>query len=351
MTEDKPQSGDFSKPVIAPGRMKMADIARLAGVSVSSVSRALAGSPLIPQTLRDRINIIARDHGYVVNQAARALRLQTTRTIGLILPMAHEAGHSVSDPFLLELIGALADEVMARGYDLLLSKVNSTGPDWLHELTRSHRFDGLLVLGQGDQHEALNDIARDYPNMVVWGEFQRGQIYCSVGVNNVAAGRRATEHLLDTGCRDILFIGPSNIPEADGRYDGYAQALAASDFRAGEAVACEARFLDGSARDVVADLIAQHYRFDALFCASDVIAQGALSALCQAGLRVPEDVSVVGFDDVPVAVTLGLTTLRQDRVAGARHMVDLLFRRMAGETAPPLRMAAELVVRHSTRTA
>ena len=339
---------DKDRP-LAPGRVKMADIARMAGVSVSSVSRALAGSPLIPAPLRERIHAIAHEHGYVVNQAARALRLQTTRTVGLILPMAHEVGHPVSDPFLLELIGALADEVIGRGYDLLLSKVTAPGNGWLRELTRSQRFDGLLVLGQSDQHEALNDVARDYPNMVVWGEFVRGQRYCSVGVNNIAGGRRATEHMLKGGCRDVVFLGPSGVPEADARYEGYAQALAETEFRVSEPVHCETRFLDGSAAEVVRDMIAQRYRFDGLVCASDVIAQGALKALAEGGLRVPEDVAVCGFDDVATAQTLGLTTVRQDRVAGARHMVDLLFRRMNGEVAPPMRLPAELVVRHTTR--
>ena len=333
----------------AHGRVKMADIARMAGVSVSSVSRALAGSPLIPAPLRERIHAIAREQGYVVNQAARPLRLQTTRTIGLILPLGHEVGHPVSDPFLLELIGALADEVIARGYDLLLSKVTTTQDGWLHELTRSQRFDGLLVLGQSDQHAALNDVARDYPGMVVWGDFVRGQRYCTVGVNNAACGRRATEHMLKGGCRDLVFLGPSGVPESDARYEGYAQALAESEFRVAEPVQYETRFLDGAAVEVVRDLIAQRYRFDGLVCASDVIAQGAIKALAEGRLRVPQDVAVCGFDDVAAAQTLGLTTVRQDRVAGARHMVDLLFRRMSGEVAPPLRLPADLVVRQTTR--
>ncbi len=334
----------------AAGRVRMADIARLAGVSVSSVSRALAGSPLIPEALRDRIHTLARDQGYVVNQAARALRLQTTRTIGLILPLGHEVGQPVSDPFMLELVGALADEVIARGYDLLLSKVTAMRDGWLRDLTRSQRFDGLFVLGQSDQHAALDEAARDYANMVVWGAFIRGQRYCSVGVNNVAAGRRAAEHLLKGGCRDILFLGPSGVPEADARYEGYAEALAGSEFHAGEAIRCETRFLAGNAHEVVADLIARRHRFDGLFCASDVIAQGALAALGEAGKRVPEDIAVCGFDDVAMATGIGLTTIRQDLRAGARHMADLLFRRMAGETAPPVRMNGDLVIRRTTRT-
>ncbi len=341
---------DPDRPAHGAGRLKMADIARMAGVSVSSVSRALAGSPLIPEALRDRINTLARENGYVVNQAARALRLQTTHTIGLILPLGHEVGQMVSDPFLLGLVGALADEVMARGYDLLLSRVTPKESGWLRELTRSNRFDGVLVLGQSDQHAELDEAARDYPNMVVWGEFLRGQRYCSVGVNNQTAAFRAVDHMLKGGCRDILFLGPTGVPEADSRYAGYAEALAASPFHPGEPIACETRFLVHHAHEVVADLIVQKHRFDGLFCASDCIAQGALTALREAGIRVPADVAVCGFDDIGLAEGLGLTTVRQDRGLGARHMVDLLFRRMAGETTAPMRMTGDLVIRRTTRT-
>ena len=349
MTEDTPESESEERPAVPQNRVRMADIARIAGVSVSSVSRALAGNPLIPLPLRQKIHAIARQHGYVINQAARALRLQTTNTISVILPLGHEVTQPVSDPFMLGLVGALADEVIARGYDLLLSKVTATRPGWLYELTRAQRFDGALVLGQSDQHDELNAVARDYPNLVVWGEFLRGQIYCSVGVNNAAAGRKVTEHLLKGGCRDILFLGPSGVPEADARFSGYAQALVAAGDGIGAPRACETRFVAGSGTDTVRKLIAERTRFDGLVCASDIIARDAITALEEAGLRVPADVAVAGFDDIGVAQGINLTTMRQDRSLGAQHMVDLLFRRMGGEVAPPLRMNAELVTRGTTR--
>ena len=345
-------SGASEKPPETPMvRLKMADIARMAGVSVSSVSRALAGSPLIPEAQRDKINAIAREHGYVVNLAARNLRLQTTQTIGLVLPMGHEKDQEISDPFLLELIGGIADEVVKRGYDILLSKVTVTSEGWLRELTGSHRFDGLLVLGQSDQHTTFNDMAARYPGMVVWGEKLPDQAYCSVGVDNGMGGYLATRHMIAGGCRDILFLGPSGTPESDARFRGYARALATAPFRMGEAIDCETHFLYESGYEVVRDLIHQKHVFDGLFCASDMIAQGAMVALSEAGLRVPEDVAVCGFDDIAVAKSLSpaLTTVSQDRKAGAKQMVDLLFRRMAGKASEPVVMTPALVVRASTR--
>lgn len=343
---------DERPPVVkTKPRLKMADVARLAGVSVSTVSRALADSPLIPLELRERIHVIARETGYVVNQAARNLRMQTTRTIGLILPLGHQVEQQLTDPFLLELIGALADQVVQRGYDLLLSKVVDTPEGWLFDLTRSHRFDGLLILGQSDQHEAMQAIGDDYPGLVVWGEVMPGQSYCTVGVDNVVGGVLATRHMIAGGCRNIGFVGPSNIPEAIGRYDGYIQGLASTTSVVGEAFRVECQFNYDSAHAAVRALMADKRPFDGLFCASDVIAQGAMVALGEAGLSVPGDVAICGFDDVGMAKSLSpaLTTVRQDKQAGARQMVDMLFRRLGGETTSSFRMPAELVVRASTR--
>lgn len=343
---------DEPSPVVKmKARLKMADVARLAGVSVSSVSRALADSPLIPLELRQRIHAIAREHGYVINQAARNLRLKTTRTIGLILPLSHQVDQQLTDPFLLELIGALADEVVRRGYDLLLSKITQSPEGWLFDLTHSHRFDGLIILGQGDQHAALQAVGLDYGTMVVWGEKMPEQSYCTVGVDNVMGGLLATRHMMAGGCRDIVFVGPSNMPEPLARYDGYAQGLGSSTCKVGGPVHVPCLFSFESARVAVNEFIARKVPFDGLCCASDVIAEGAIAALTAAGLRVPDDVAVAGFDDIAMARNLSppLTTIRQDRTAGARQMVDILFSRLGGEAKPSVQMAAELVVRGSTR--
>jgi DNA-binding LacI/PurR family transcriptional regulator len=181
------------------GRLKMADIARMAGVSISTVSRALAGNPLIPKTLRDQIVEIAQTHGYVVNQSARSLRLRKTDTIGVIIPLAHEAGQLISDPFFLEMLGRLADEITRRNYSVLLNKVIVTEAGWLERIIQSHRADGLVLIGQSTQHQALNTVADTYRPMVVWGAQLPGQRYCAVGSDNVEGGRLAVAHLVAQG--------------------------------------------------------------------------------------------------------------------------------------------------------
>lgn len=329
--------------------IKMADIARMAGVSVSTVSRALAGSPLVPQAKRDEILAMAQGQGYVINEQARNLRLKKTRTIGVVIPLGHEVGQLISDPFFIELLGRLADEITARDYNVLLTKVARPETGWQDRLIQSQKADGLIVIGQSDQHEALNAVARTYLPLVVWGAHLPNQIYCSVGSDNIGGARLAVDHLIRLGRRRIAFLGVPSLPEVGLRYEGYRRALAAAGISEDAALLAPAHFTVDTAYDTVRGLIDSHVPFDAVFAASDVIAIAAIKALTASGLRVPEDVAVVGFDDITIAAYASppLTSVRQDLARGARVMVDLLFRRMDGENTPSATMQAELVVRRS----
>lgn len=329
--------------------IKMADIARMAGVSVSTVSRALAGSNLVPQAKREEILALAQAQGYVINEQARNLRLKKTRTIGVVIPLGHEVGQLISDPFFIELLGRLADEITARDYNVLLTKVARPEPGWQDRLIQSQKADGLIVIGQSDQHEALNAVARTYLPLVVWGAHLPSQLYCSVGSDNIGGARLAVEHLVQKGRRRIAFLGVPSLPEVGLRYDGYRRALAAAGIAEDPALLAPAHFTVDTAYDTVRGLIDSKVPFDAIFAVSDVIAIAAIKALNAAGLRVPEDVAVVGFDDITIAayVSPALTSVRQDLARGAKVMIDLLFRRMEGENTPSATMPAELVARKS----
>lgn len=329
--------------------IKMADIARMAGVSVSTVSRALAGSNLVPQAKREEILALAQAQGYVINEQARNLRLKKTRTIGVVIPLGHEVGQLISDPFFIELLGRLADEITARDYNVLLTKVARPAPGWQDRLIQSQKADGLIVIGQSDQHEALNAVARTYLPLVVWGAHLPSQLYCSVGSDNIGGARLAVEHLVRLGRRRIAFLGVPSLPEVGLRYDGYRRALAAAGIAENPALLAPAHFTVDTAYDTVRGLIDSKVPFDAIFAVSDVIAIAAIKALNAAGLRVPEDVAVVGFDDITIAAYVNppLTSVRQDLARGAKVMIDLLFRRMEGENTPSATMPAELVVRKS----
>lgn len=329
--------------------IKMADIARMAGVSVSTVSRALAGSTLVPQAKREEILALAQAQGYVINEQARNLRLKKTRTIGVVIPLGHEVGQLISDPFFIELLGRLADEITARDYNVLLTKVARPEPGWQDRLIQSQKADGLIVIGQSDQHEALNAVARTYLPLVVWGAHLPSQLYCSVGSDNIGGARLAVEHLVQKGRRRIAFLGVPSLPEVGLRYDGYRRALAAAGIAEDPALLAPAHFTVDTAYDTVRGLIDSKVPFDAIFAVSDVIAIAAIKALNAAGLRVPDDVAVVGFDDITIAAYVNppLTSVRQDLARGAKVMIDLLFRRMEGENTPSATMPAELVVRKS----
>jgi len=329
--------------------VRMSDIAKLAGVSASTVSRALTGHPTIPEATRDSIQEIATRLGYVVNQSARRLRRSETQTIAIAVPLGHESEQLISDPFFLRLFGHLADEISSRRYDVLLVREPSPDATWLTRLVGSQRADGLIVIGQSTQHDALNRAAKHYRPMVVHGARLRGQRYCSVGSDNFEGGRLATKHLLDSGRRRPVFVGPGDLPQIDARLDGFREALRQRKIEVDDADVLPAHFIGSSAFDQVKRVLDRQKRPDAIFAASDGIALAAIRAIEEAGLRCPDDVAVVGFDDTDVASHSHptLTTVRQDIGGIATALVDLLFRRLEGEDTPSVTLPVQLVVRES----
>ncbi len=327
----------------------MTDIARLAGVSTSTVSRALAESPLIPAATRRQIQKIAAEHGYVINQAGQRLRSNRTRTIGVTIPLGHEAGQRISDPFFLSMLGLLADEVTARGYDILLSRVPSPSPGWMKQYVQSGKADGYIVVGQSDQHDEINEAALTYLPMVVWGAHLPEQAYCSVGSDNVGGARMATDALIQAGRRRIVFLGSAPLPEVQMRLKGYEAALERAGIPIDPALVVPAHFTGDTAWGAVQELVSRNIQFDAVVGASDLIALSALKALQASGVSVPQDVSVVGFDDLEIAdhAYPRLSSIRQDLQRGAATLVEFLFRRMAGEETPSATLPVQMVMRDS----
>ena len=334
----------------------MADIAAAAGVSVSTVSRALSGSPLVASAKVEEILRIARESGYVVNATARNLRLKRTQTIGVVIPLAHEAGQPLTDPFLSQMIIHLADEITLRGYGMFLQKVLAPGHDWLQHLIASGRADGFIIIGQSTERDTLQVVADNYLPLVVWGGRLAGDRYCTVGTDNRAAMALVTRHVLETGRKRLVFLGNPKMPELGLRYAGYAEAVteaATKDPTVGPPRSVPVHLTANGAYDAVRELIASGVDFDALVCASDVIAVSALRALTSAGLTVPGDVAVTGYDDIPLAAHANpsLTTVHQDLPLAAGTLVERLFRRMDGHNLPSVTLPTEIVVRESTAVA
>ncbi|MGH8227424.1 MAG: LacI family DNA-binding transcriptional regulator [Steroidobacteraceae bacterium] len=327
----------------------MADLAKLAGVHASTVSRALAGSPLVEERTRKQILKLARERGYVVNAVARNLRLKRTQTISVAIPLQHEAGQPLTDPFFVEMIGHLAEAITQRGYGMILQKFLPPMGDWLQDLIGSGRSDGIVVIGQSTAHEKLQAVASSYLPLVVWGGHLGIQTYCSVGTDNAGGALMAVEHLLKSGRRHIVFFGDPTVPEIRLRHEGYRLALSRAPRGASAPQLVPAHLTSDAAYDAMRDYIRRGRTFDAVFAATDVIAISAMRAILASGRTIPQDVAVVGFDDITLAAHTNprLTTVRQDRERGARMLVDLLFRRIEGEKTSSATMPAELIVRES----
>jgi len=332
----------------APSVRNLVDLARIAGLSTSTVSRALADNPVIKAETRARVALLAQEHGYRPNLVGRNLRTGRTQAVGVVLPLGHEVGQPVSDPFFITLLGHLADSLTARGYDLLLSRVIPSGPDWLSRLTDSGRVDGVLVIGQSDQIDTLEATARRYPPLVVWGAAFPGLIQCTVGTDNRLGGELATRRLLSQGRQHLVFFGNPDFPELGERYKGFLAAHEAAGVSAPEH-ALAVHLTPQTAYETIGAFLDTAGPVDGIVAATDIIAMAAIRALHERGLSVPEHVAVVGYDDLEIAIhaTPALTTIRQDLSAGAEAMVDLLMRRMAGEAPASVTLEPELIIRAS----
>lgn len=329
------------------GVSSISDIARLAGVSASTVSRALAGSTMISLETRARINALAREHGFQLNQMARNLRLKRTNAIGIVFPFGQPMSQLVSDPFFVAMLGHVADSVTARGYDLLLTRIVPDDDGWLDVLVNSGRVDGVIVIGPSDQDVVLRRVASSYGPIVAWSERKPDQGYCSVGTDNGAGGVIATRHLLAGGRRRILYAGDPAAPEIRARYEGFLAAHREAGTEPGGMIPAPAT--PGGAYELFVEHLAEHPAPDGIVAASDVIAVAAIRALAGRGLSVPGEVAVIGYDDVPLAaqVVPSLSTVRQNLREGAEQLVERLFRRLDGEPCDPIVMKPELVLRAS----
>jgi DNA-binding LacI/PurR family transcriptional regulator len=330
-----------------PTATGLAELAKLAGVSVATVSRSLAGNPIIAEATRSRIVDLARDHGFQINQAARNLRLKRTGAIGVVLPLGHEAEQHLSDPFFMSLLGPLADAVADRGYDLLLSRVIPRDDRWLDAIVDGGRVDGVIVVGQSDQIDAIERVARRYRPLVVWGAALPGMTQLTVGSDNAAGGALAARHLLAQGRQRLAFFGNPAVPEFAARYAGFRAAVAAAGRN--PPMLLPVHLTSEAAYAAIGAFLDTNPPPDGIAAASDVVAMSTLRALSERGKRVPHDVGVVGYDDVMIAMhtTPPLTTIRQDVVHGATAIVDLLFRRLDGEEVGPVTMLPELILRDS----
>jgi DNA-binding LacI/PurR family transcriptional regulator len=330
-------------------RLQMVDIARLAGVSVSTVSRALNGSELVNPETRQRVADLARSLNYSINFGARNLRLQENKTVAVVVPFDARSRQHISDPFFLSIVGSIADALTDRGYDMLLSRVDAEHLDLASHWFDSGKAIGVILIGQWRHHDQLNDMAARKLPLVVWGGEMPQQLYCSVGGDNVLGGTLATRHLLQLGRRRIAFFGDANLPEVWLRRQGYAQALREAGLPVDPALELAAPFEPGVATGTVRAFCATRRDVDAVVCCSDVLALLTIQALRAAGRSVPGDVALVGYDDMPMAAYCDppLTTVHQPVAEAGVELVEALLGQLRGERTGPRTMPVYLKLRES----
>lgn len=328
----------------------ISDLAKLAGVSAGTVSRALSDTGLISEKTRERIKALAREHDFRPNIMARNLRIQKTGAIGVIIPLGHEPGQHISDPFFITMLGLLADELTKKGYDLVLSRVIPTDEEWLDRFVDSGRVDGVIVIGQSNQEAVLDRVAARYRPLVVWGGHGTGQVHCSVGSDNRAGGDLAASHLIERGCQRLAFFGDPTAMEFRLRLEGCRDAMKRTGL-AGDIEVVPFNLTAEAADPHIAHFVGDaETRPQGIVAAADIIAMKTLRVLAELNIAVPDDIKLIGYDGLSLSEHAfpQLSTIRQDFTTGAHSLVDLLMRRIAGEETQPVVMAPELMVRGST---
>jgi DNA-binding LacI/PurR family transcriptional regulator len=330
-------------------RTQMADIARMAGVSSSTVSRALSGSALIPQTTRERILELARSLNYQVNVGAANLRKRSVQTVGVVV--LGDSMQAISDPFILNLFGSVADALDEQGYSVLLTRLNDSRKAQMQALVTSGQVAGLVVIGQLTWHEHLNRLFHAGLAFSVWGAALPDAAYPVVGGDNEQGGYLAAAHLLSRGCKKIAFLGDIEHPEAGLRYAGYLRAHREAGVTPDARLRQSVLFGEPMLMQVVQDWLSQDLAFDGVFASSDVAAITVISALNARGIDVPRDVKVVGYDDIEMAghVFPSLTSIRQPTKLAGKALVTLLNEVQAGQARRSVILPTELVERDSSR--
>jgi len=328
------------------GSVTLEKLARLAKVSISTVSRALNDHPSISSSTKKQLWALARKHGYEFRRHMPASPIGAEGAITIVTPRVRGRPLPLSHPFFLELLASIGEAARDRGCDFTVSHLTPANYEDLVHATTTGRANGVIFLGQGTLHEEFNRLARTESRFVVWGAQIPGQKYCTIGTDNMLGGKRATQHLLKLGRRRLLFLGGSD-PEATQRYRGYAEALQDAGIPIDDTLIGRVEFEAESAEAAVDTLVRRKVRFDGIVAASDLIALGAIRALHRSSIAVPQDVSVVGYDNNLLSrlSTPTLSTVQQDIPKAGRMLVSKLLE-WSGDTRPEL-LSTELIIRES----
>ncbi|MBX6354258.1 MAG: LacI family DNA-binding transcriptional regulator [Micromonosporaceae bacterium] len=326
------------------------DVARLAGVSTATVSRALRGLPVVSELTRMRVLEAAKQLGYVASPNASRLAGGKTRSVAVVVAR-------ITRWFFATVVEAAEETLHQAGYDMVLYNLGGR-PESRRKLfsgpTLTHRADALMLVCTPLDAPDIATVERLAIPVVAVSECVRQ--WPTVCIDDVAAARTAMEHLLTLGHRRIAHIGGEGADQLAGnvhlnRRRGYLEALRAAGIEPDPALDIKAEFSLGGAIRATTELLRRGEPPTAIFAACDEMAMGAMAVLREAGLRVPEDVSVIGIDDHDMAAAVGLSTVAQPAAEQGQLAATMLLERLYGVTeapAAPTVLPTRLVVRGST---
>ncbi|MGD2179096.1 MAG: LacI family DNA-binding transcriptional regulator [Anaerolineae bacterium] len=328
------------------------DIADTLGVSVATVSRALAGYSDIAEETRARVLQAAEDMGYRPNISARRLQQQRTETIGFVIPTY---GPRFSDPFFSELLAGIGNEAAQQEYDLLVS-THAPGGEELKTYRRmvmEQRVDGMLVVRTRQKDARIAYLLKQSFPFVAFGRSDLEASFPYLDVDGERGLRKIVQHLIDGGHRRIAYISaPLDLTFASHRLAGYREALATNSIPFEQGLLIEGELTERSGYAAAMQCLSASPRPSAIVACNDLMALGAISAARTLGLSVGRDLAVTGFDDVPLAAHAHppLTTVRQPIYEIGRRICHMLTRLLEGEPLEQRQMLLEpeLIIRASS---
>lgn len=328
--------------------MTIDEIAKLAGVSKTTVSRVINNKPDVNPETRETILGLIEKHDFQPNAFAKAISLQKSHNIGLIIP--HEADYIFSNPFYVEVMRGVSTEVNKRGYYLLICYPHDHN---YVDIYKQKRVDGFILMSPGSFHkniiESLNEVNAPFvATAKIPGE--KNMVY--VDVDNYYGSTLAMEHLISLGHKRIGFIGKPTLTSSQDRLSGYKDSLEKYNISFEEKlVRISQKSSTKGGYDEMAELLKIENPPTAVFLTNDVMALGAINAAKEKGLNVPSDLSIIGFDNIPLAEFINppLTTVNQPSFEKGTRATKLLIQHLEKKTKPKsISLDVELIIRKST---
>jgi DNA-binding LacI/PurR family transcriptional regulator len=333
-----------------PATKTMDDIARLAGVSKPTVSRVMNDSPLVNEETKQRVLEVARRHGYQVNRSAQRLRHNRANTVALVVDIPSLPGERISQPFHFELLADVFKALSAQHQDVLLRSPEADDAGYYQDMIASKAADGIIFLGQGARLGVLRDLARTGVPFVAWGAPDELASYCTVGSDNFRGGFLIGEHLARLKRRSIVFVGPIRHGEIALRRYGLEAGLKKAGSRFKLADVEPADLSHEAARSAfAAHLDACGELPDAVVGGGDTIAMAVGTVLRERGLQMPDQVNLIGYDDIPQAAQFvpALTTIRQDTELAGLLLAEKVMQKIDGYEPQSSTLPTDLIIRES----